>query len=184
EDENAKEMPPVNDTCPTCNQTLPTGDIEKQKEEITKKWNQNLLDVKATIEADGKRFNQDLKAKNSDIEAQKALIAEKKAELKSISEELHSFIEEPVEPEVDIKPLILAALEKHVEYNQLKADAAKIQEELSKPIEIDQASKEETDAKKADKYNIQTVIDALNQQLGVKTTITKNKQRIDELELQ
>src|SRR5690606_32924469 len=118
EDENAKEMPPVNDTCPTCNQTLPTGDIEKQKEEITKKWNQNLLDVKATIEADGKRFNQDLKAKNSDIEAQKALIAEKKAELKSISEELHSFIEEPVEPEVDIKPLILAALEKHVEYNQ------------------------------------------------------------------
>src|SRR5690606_20328931 len=29
-----------------------------------------------------------------------------------------------------------------------------------------------------------TVIDALNQQLGVKTTITKNKQRIDELELQ
>lgn len=182
-DENAKSMPSIDENCPTCKQSLPDGDIQAKKDEIARNWNQRLLDVKADIEAEGKRLNQDLVEKNIQVENQKTLISSIETKIIDINQQLSSFVE-PEQLSFNKEQMVQDALDKHIDYNQLKVNVASLNEELSKPISIDESSKEEVEVKKAEKRVLQSDIDILNQELGVKVTIIKNRNRIQELEKQ
>lgn len=192
-EENMKTLPEVTDTCPSCKQSLPSENIEAQKEEIKKNWNEKLLSVKSDIENNGKLYNKELKETNELIETIKRAISTAEAELQQAKDDLsksvkaaeaelleaNKALEIYVEPTaIDVPALILESLSANTEYLELSKGINTIDAELAAPNE-EQQEDDNTEIK-AEKSTLQQEIDTLNQQLGTKSVIEQNKARIKE----
>lgn len=181
QEENAKSAPEPDATnCPVCKQSLPKENIERQKNELLENWNKHLLSFKQALETKGREIQSKIKSNGDKTEEAKTNISNIETKITDLQAKIASMPDAPVQPNVD--ELLTKALSAHVVYNQNKVQIAEIEQELKKPIEVDEDKAKEIEAAKSEKEALQVDIDNLNKELGVKTTIDSNKATISKLE--
>lgn len=166
----------IKDTCPTCNQKLPVGDIEQQIREMSKQFQRERLNE---LEKTNRLIDQNIeegqstKAKVKKYESEKEL-AEKELEDKEFQLENLKISIDAINEELS-KPMQEPDYTKYPEITELSKKIDDLACELDKPVE------DKTAELLQNKADIQAKIDECNKFLIGKTEVEKKKARIAEL---
>lgn len=159
--------------CPTCKRPLDIDDIEKKQQEMTENFNL----AKSSRLAENNRKGQENKKKMQEAEA---AITSIDSEIKKASEEIEK-LKSAEEYEINlVEPDAYPVIEGNAEYKKLS-------EEISakeKALEGSSTNNVDTSSQKQELSLLKSEIDSLKRTLANRETITRNTQRIGELEAQ
>lgn len=158
-------------TCPTCLRDFAPGDIDAQKEALTKNFNSDKVAKLEQMNKDGAVKNDRLKDIEKDIAASQELISNKTAERNTAESELQTF--DASNQQQQGFDSILAG---NAEYIQLNADLAKLNGNLP------QVTRPDNSELIAQKQGIIAEIDELKKQLNTQDQICRSDKRIADLE--
>lgn len=159
--------------CPTCKRPLDIDDIEKKQQEMTENFNL----AKSSRLAENNRKGQENKKKMQ--EAEEAIISID-SEIKKASEDIEK-LKSAEEYAINlVEPDAYPVIEGNTEYQKLS-------EEISakeKALEGSSTNNVDTSSQKQELSLLKSEIDSLKRTLANRETITRNTQRIGELEAQ
>ena len=159
--------------CPTCKRPLDIGDIEKKQQEMTENFNL----AKSSRLAENNRKGQENKKKMQEAEA---AIISIDSEIKKASEDIEK-LKSAEEYAINlVEPDAYPVIEGNTEYKKLS-------EEISakeKALEGSSTNNVDTSSQKQELSLLKSEIDSLKRTLANRETITRNTQRIGELEAQ
>ena len=159
--------------CPTCKRPLDIDDIEKKQQEMTENFNL----TKSSRLAENNRKGQENKKKMQEAEA---LIISIDGDIKKASEEIEK-LKSAEEYAINlVEPDAYPVIEGNTEYKKLS-------EEISakeKALEGSSTNNVDTSSQKQELSLLKSEIDSLKRTLANRETITRNTQRIGELEAQ
>lgn len=159
--------------CPTCKRPLDIDDIEKKQQEMTKNFNL----AKSSRLAENNRKGQENKKKMQEAEA---AIISIDSEIKKASEDIEK-LKSAEEYAINlVEPDAYPVIEGNTEYKKLS-------EEISakeKALEGSSTNNVDTSSQKQELSLLKSEIDSLKRTLANRETITRNTQRIGELEAQ
>lgn len=159
--------------CPTCKRPLDIDDIEKKQQEMTENFNL----AKSSRLAENNRKGQENKKKMQEAEA---AIISIDSEIKKASEDIEK-LKSAEEYAINlVEPDAYPVIEGNTEYKKLS-------EEISakeKALEGSSTNNVDTSSQKQELSLLKSEIDSLKRTLANRETITRNTQRIGELEAQ
>lgn len=159
--------------CPTCKRPLDIDDIEKKQQEMTENFNL----AKSSRLAENNRKGQENKKKMQEAEAS---IISIDGDIKKASEDIEK-LKSAEEYEINlVEPDAYPVIEGNTEYKKLS-------EEISakeKSLEGSSTNNVDTSSQKQELSLLKSEIDSLKRTLANRETITRNTQRIGELEAQ
>lgn len=159
--------------CPTCKRPLDIDDIEKKQQEMTENFNL----AKSSRLAENNRKGQENKKKMQEAEA---AIISIDSEIKKASEDIEK-LKSAEEYAINlVEPDAYPVIEGNIEYKKLS-------EEISakeKALEGSSTNNVDTSSQKQELSLLKSEIDSLKRTLANRETITRNTQRIGELEAQ
>lgn len=159
--------------CPTCKRPLDIDDIEKKQQEMTENFNL----AKSSRLAENNRKGQENKKKMQEAEA---VIISIDSEIKKASEDIEK-LKSAEEYAINlVEPDAYPVIEGNTEYKKLS-------EEISakeKALEGSSTNNVDTSSQKQELSLLKSEIDSLKRTLANRETITRNTQRIGELEAQ
>ena len=159
--------------CPTCKRPLDIDDIEKKQQEMTENFNL----AKSSRLAENNRKGQENKKKMQEAEA---AIISIDSEIKKASEDIEK-LKSAEEYAINlVEPDAYPVIEGNTEYKKLS-------EEISakeKALEDSSTNNVDTSSQKQELSLLKSEIDSLKRTLANRETITRNTQRIGELEAQ
>lgn len=159
--------------CPTCKRPLDIDDIEKKQQEMTENFNL----AKSSRLAENNRKGQENKKKMQEAEA---AIISIDSEIKKTSEEIEKLKSSEEYAINLVEPDAYPVIKGNTEYKKLS-------EEISakeKALEGSSTNNVDTSSQKQELSLIKSEIDSLKRTLANRETITRNTQRIGELEAQ
>lgn len=159
--------------CPTCKRPLDIDDIEKKQQEMTENFNL----AKSSRLAENNRKGQENKKKMQEAEA---AIISIDSEIKKASEEIEKLKSSEEYAINLVEPDAYPVIKGNTEYKKLS-------EEISakeKALEGSSTNNVDTSSQKQELSLIKSEIDSLKRTLANRETITRNTQRIGELEAQ
>jgi exonuclease SbcC len=177
--ENAKSLPEVTESCPTCLQSLPADKIEEEIKKVKDNFNNNLLFVKNAIEESGKRLNSQRKEENQRLYA---LEEEKTSLIENVTNakiELESY-KAPQEPSyTEIAEKINIELSNDVDYAASQKLIISLENEFSGATNITETFLD-PELKLKRSQLLQEIADT-NKLLGTQSIIEQNQTRITQL---
>jgi exonuclease SbcC len=174
--------------CPTCKQSLPAHDIEKQKEELRTRFNNSVAQRKADkvtisnqVKAEIKQLEETIDNLNAGRSYEEAIAAENDT-INRLMVELQELTAAEAKKQVDNIDVAVEALLK------VNADALNLQDEIKElNTAIANASTEhdnpdEVLAHKSKRERMYIRLSEINNELAIKATIEKTEARISQLE--
>lgn len=159
--------------CPTCKRPLDIDDIEKKQQEMTENFNL----AKSSRLAENNRKGQENKKKMQEAEA---AIISIDSEIKKASEEIEK-LKSAEEYAINlVEPDAYPVIEGNTEYKKLSEEISS----KEKALEGSYTNNVDTSSQKQELSLIKSEIDSLKRTLANRETITRNTQRIGELEAQ
>lgn len=159
--------------CPTCKRPLDIDDIEKKQQEMTENFNL----AKSSRLAENNRKGQENKKKMQEAEA---LIISIDGDIKKASEEIEK-LKSAEEYEINlVEPDAYPVIEGNTEYKKLSEEISS----KEKALEGSSTNNVDTSSQKQELSLLKSEIDSLKRTLANRETITRNTQRIGELEAQ
>lgn len=158
--------------CPTCHRQFEPDEIEAKQQEMTQLFNKKKSDELAENIKVGKENTKRIKEMEASIKERKEAIASKTAELEKLKSS-EAYNVNPTCP--DAAP----AIEADAKHKELMEQIKKLEDEVSKLVEVSDNSMLKEKCKQIDNE-----IDALKAMLAKKEIIERNENRIAELEKQ
>lgn len=159
--------------CPTCKRPLDIDDIEKKQQEMTENFNL----TKSSRLAENNRKGQENKKKMQEAEAS---IISIDGDIKKASEEIEK-LKSAEEYEINlVEPDAYTIIEGNAEYQKLSEEISS----KEKALEGSSTNNVDTSSQKQELSLLKSEIDSLKRTLANRETITRNTQRIGELEAQ
>ncbi len=159
--------------CPTCKRPLDIDDIEKKQQEMTENFNL----AKSSRLAENNRKGQENKKKMQEAEA---AIISIDSEIKKASEEIEK-LKSAEEYAINlVEPDAYPVIEGNTEYKKLSEEISS----KEKALEGSSTNNIDTSSQKQELSLLKSEIDSLKRTLANRETITRNTQRIGELEAQ
>lgn len=159
--------------CPTCKRPLDIDDIEKKQQEMTENFNL----AKSSRLAENNRKGQENKKKMQEAEA---AIISIDSEIKKASEDIEK-LKSAEEYAINlVEPDAYPVIEGNTEYKKLSEEISS----KEKALEDSSTNNVDTSSQKQELSLLKSEIDSLKRTLANRETITRNTQRIGELEAQ
>lgn len=159
--------------CPTCKRPLDIDDIEKKQQEMTENFNL----AKSSRLAENNRKGQENKKKMQEAEAS---IISIDGDIKKASEDIEK-LKSAEEYEINlVEPDAYPVIEGNTEYKKLSEEISS----KEKALEDSSTNNVDTSYQKQELSLLKSEIDSLKRTLANRETITRNTQRIGELEAQ
>lgn len=159
--------------CPTCKRPLDIDDIEKKQQEMTENFNL----AKSSRLAENNRKGQENKKKMQEAEA---AIISIDSEIKKASEDIEK-LKSAEEYEINlVEPDAYPIIEGNAEYQKLSEEISS----KGKALEGSSTNNVDISSQKQELSLLKSEIDSLKRTLANRETITRNTQRIGELEAQ
>lgn len=159
--------------CPTCKRPLDIDDIEKKQQEMTENFNL----AKSSRLAENNRKGQENKKKMQEAEAS---IISIDGDIKKASEDIEK-LKSAEEYEINlVEPDAYPVIEGNTEYKKLSEEISS----KEKALEDSSTNNVDTSSQKQELSLLKSEIDSLKRTLANRETITRNTQRIGELEAQ
>lgn len=159
--------------CPTCKRPLDIDDIEKKQQEMTENFNL----AKSSRLAENNRKGQENKKKMQEAEAE---IISIDSEIKKASEDIEK-LKSAEEYAINlVEPDAYPVIEGNTEYKKLSEEISS----KEKALEGSSTNNVDTSSQKQELSLLKSEIDSLKRTLANRETITRNTQRIGELEAQ
>lgn len=159
--------------CPTCKRPLDIDDIEKKQQEMTENFNL----TKSSRLAENNRKGQENKKKMQEAEA---AIISIDSEIKKASEDIEK-LKSAEEYAINlVEPDAYPFIEGNTEYKKLSEEISS----KEKALEGSSTNNVDTSSQKQELSLLKSEIDSLKRTLANRETITRNTQRIGELEAQ
>lgn len=158
----------VNDTCPTCKQLLPDGDIEAQRIALSANFTRAKADKVTEINKRGVLNKEAIAKLNMQINDMNASIAELNTQINSIEQEIK---------DVESTPSNLHSVEFILSKNP---DYKKTQDDLAALVVPDIAEVDTSELKTV-KADLQDELETRQKELSTKAIIEQNNRRKDEL---
>lgn len=159
--------------CPTCKRPLDIDDIEKKQQEMTENFNL----AKSSRLAENNRKGQENKKKMQEAEAE---IISIDSEIKKASEDIEKLKSAEEYAINFVEPDAYPVIEGNTEYKKLSEEISS----KEKALEGSSTNNVDTSSQKQELSLLKSEIDSLKRTLANRETITRNTQRIGELEAQ
>lgn len=158
----------INDTCPTCKQLLPEGDIEAQRMALSANFTRAKADKVTEINKRGVLNKETIAKLNMQINDMNASIAELNTQINSIEQEIK---------DVESTPSNLHSVEFILSQNP---DYKKTQDDLAALV-VPEIAEVDTSELKTVKADLQDELETRQKELSTKAIIEQNNRRKDEL---